>query len=629
MSEPDRAPVRRSSAPACSARRSGWPLRRAGLEVWLCRRSTTSTSAPPPASAPACPTPAEGAAAAGRRRRAARPPRRAASSQALDATDASRHRRRQREGAAAGRGRATWSRGRRWRATSAATRWPAASGPVRWPRRPRSSTAGRGRSRRTTHADPAAVGPGRGAGRGSAAPTPVRLSPVEHDRAVARTSHLPHLLAVLVAGQLADAPPEHLALSGQGVRDVTRIAAGDPGAVAARSSGATPRRGHSSSCATSATTLDALLARARRRATGPRSASCWTGASAGTAAIPGKHGGPARPTASGLRRGARPPRRAGPAVRRRGRDRGQHRGRPHRPRPGSPGRPGRAGGRRDRGRAPARVARSPGLGRPTGRACRCWAVTPVEQQDSAVGSTVVVAIDGPSGSGKSSTSRGVADRLGLRYLDTGAMFRAMTWWMLEHGVDVARPGRRRRPRRRAAPRVRHRPARPRRSPSTASTSPARIRSPEVTDHVSAGQRRARGAPAAARAAARDHRGGPTAASSSRAATSARSCGRRPPVKVYLTADPSARAARRAAEEGGRRRRGRPRPTCCAATRSTPAAPSRPLRWPTARCTSTRRRTRSTRSIDQVVALVRVEAVADGPARRRAAVERDRCRPPTR
>jgi cytidylate kinase len=45
-------------------------------------------------------------------------------------------------------------------------------------------------------------------------------------------------------------------------------------------------------------------------------------------------------------------------------------------------------------------------------------------------------MDGPSGSGKSSTARGVATRLGLRYLDTGAMFRAMTWWMLEHGVDT-------------------------------------------------------------------------------------------------------------------------------------------------------------------------------------------------
>jgi cytidylate kinase len=49
---------------------------------------------------------------------------------------------------------------------------------------------------------------------------------------------------------------------------------------------------------------------------------------------------------------------------------------------------------------------------------------------------LVVAVDGTSGSGKSSTSRGVASALGLRYLDTGAMFRAMTWWMLRHGVDV-------------------------------------------------------------------------------------------------------------------------------------------------------------------------------------------------
>ncbi len=53
--------------------------------------------------------------------------------------------------------------------------------------------------------------------------------------------------------------------------------------------------------------------------------------------------------------------------------------------------------------------------------------------------TVVVAVDGTSGSGKSSTCRGVASRLGLRYLDTGAQFRAVTWWMLRHGVDVHDP----------------------------------------------------------------------------------------------------------------------------------------------------------------------------------------------
>jgi cytidylate kinase len=53
--------------------------------------------------------------------------------------------------------------------------------------------------------------------------------------------------------------------------------------------------------------------------------------------------------------------------------------------------------------------------------------------------SIVVAVDGTSGSGKSSTCRGVARRLGLRYLDTGAQFRAMTWWLLRHGVDVHDP----------------------------------------------------------------------------------------------------------------------------------------------------------------------------------------------
>ncbi len=50
--------------------------------------------------------------------------------------------------------------------------------------------------------------------------------------------------------------------------------------------------------------------------------------------------------------------------------------------------------------------------------------------------STVIAVDGPSGSGKSSVSRGVAQRLGLRYLDTGAMYRAMTVWMLDHQISV-------------------------------------------------------------------------------------------------------------------------------------------------------------------------------------------------
>jgi cytidylate kinase len=49
---------------------------------------------------------------------------------------------------------------------------------------------------------------------------------------------------------------------------------------------------------------------------------------------------------------------------------------------------------------------------------------------------LIIAVDGPAGSGKSSAARGVARSLGLRYLDTGAMYRALTWWMLHHGVPV-------------------------------------------------------------------------------------------------------------------------------------------------------------------------------------------------
>lgn len=49
----------------------------------------------------------------------------------------------------------------------------------------------------------------------------------------------------------------------------------------------------------------------------------------------------------------------------------------------------------------------------------------------------MIAIDGPSGSGKSSTSRGVAAKLGLAYLDTGAMYRAATWLVLNSDVDAS------------------------------------------------------------------------------------------------------------------------------------------------------------------------------------------------
>ena len=50
------------------------------------------------------------------------------------------------------------------------------------------------------------------------------------------------------------------------------------------------------------------------------------------------------------------------------------------------------------------------------------------------GSSTVVAIDGPAGAGKSTVGRALADRLGLDYLDTGAMYRAMTFAVQQRGV---------------------------------------------------------------------------------------------------------------------------------------------------------------------------------------------------
>ena len=124
---------------------------------------------------------------------------------------------------------------------------------------------------------------------------PVVMTPVEHDQAVARISHLPHLLAVLVAGRLAGAPASHLALSGQGVRDVTRVAGGDPALW-------------QQIVTLNADALHGLLAEVReeldvlQRAVtdGDRTVlgALLDRGVAGTQAIPGKHGGPSTVTRS-------------------------------------------------------------------------------------------------------------------------------------------------------------------------------------------------------------------------------------------------------------------------------------------------------------------------------------------
>ena len=163
----------------------------------------------------------------------------------------------------------------------------------------------------------------------------------------------------------------------------------------------------------------------------------------------------------------------------------------------------------------------------------------------------MIAVDGPSGSGKSSTSRGVAARLGMRYLDTGAMYRAMTWWVLSRGIDptdgatvAARADE-------AEVRSGTDPQAPTIVVDGEEVSVA-IRSERVNAAVSpvaaVPQVRAR-LVALQRDAIRD-----AVASGAGIVVEGRDIGSvvapDADVKVYLSADPAARAARRAAEEGG-------------------------------------------------------------------------------
>jgi cytidylate kinase len=158
---------------------------------------------------------------------------------------------------------------------------------------------------------------------------------------------------------------------------------------------------------------------------------------------------------------------------------------------------------------------------------------------------VVVAIDGPSGSGKSSTSRGVATRLGLRYLDTGALYRAMTWWMLRH--DVPTDDARAVAARCAEPAIETGtdPAHPTITVDGADVSAA-IRTPEVTAAVSP-------VSAVPQVRARLLELQHEAIDGGGIVVEGRDIGSvvapDADVKVYLTADAAARAARRAAEEG--------------------------------------------------------------------------------
>ncbi|MFC2459139.1 prephenate dehydrogenase [Peptidiphaga sp.] len=256
---------------------------------------------------------------------------------------------------------------------------------------------------------------------------PVVMDAAAHDTAAAVVSHMPQLIASLVAGELRSAPAQALELAGQGLRDVTRIAHSDSRLWAAIIAGNAPAV--AASLRGVAKNLDALIAALDGGEEDPFAPGVLAGVSSairrgndGVARIPGKHGGAPR-------------RYAGVFVLV----------------PDEPGRLGRL--LTEVGQIGVNIEDlqlEHSLNQKVGRAMisvlpgqatrlavalerRGWQAI-VEGKEHEVGT--VIAVDGPSGSGKSTVSRAVARRLGLGYLDTGAMYRALAWWCAHEGVDL-------------------------------------------------------------------------------------------------------------------------------------------------------------------------------------------------
>ena len=447
------------------------------------------------------------------------------------------------------------------------------------------------------------------------------MDPAEHDAAVAVVSHVP---------QLAASPRRRPAAR---PRPSRRSPCRDRGcATSPGSRRATPSCGPRSSPATpppSARCSPHLRDRPRRGHRRPRRAAptatasaparCSRGSSpqgnAGHARIPGKHG--AAPTAYSDRRGARPrrARRARPAAS---------------PTSATPASTSRtctsstgSGSRSGWPRSPSarRVAERLGERARATAAGACTAeARPPDRLAAHEQQHLVVAIDGPSGSGKSSVSRAVAAGLGVGYLDTGAMYRALTWWCLEEGVDLDRP-RGRRPGRRATSRWRWAP-----TPTHPSVRVERHATIERRHPHDARQRRSsrRSRPTSTvrpmlQQLQRDlidrvaeQTGGVVAEGRDITTVVAPDAD----VRVLLTASEEARLRRRSTElhgaRRGQRRRGHPRPDRPARRATTRPSRSSP-RPPRASSSSTPPTSTSTRSVEAVL--------ERGPRERRAGLKR--------
>src|SRR5690625_864197 len=125
--------------------------------------------------------------------------------------------------------------------------------------------------------------------------TPLVMPADEHDRAVALISHVPQVVSSIMAAQLAGAPDHALGLAGQGLRDVTRIAAGDPGLwtqILAGNAGAVAEvlKGVSRDLEPVISALERLGENWDDPAGLQAVAGAITAGNVGQASIPGKHG---------------------------------------------------------------------------------------------------------------------------------------------------------------------------------------------------------------------------------------------------------------------------------------------------------------------------------------------------
>lgn len=250
----------------------------------------------------------------------------------------------------------------------------------------------------------------------------VRMSADEHDHAVAVVSHVPQVLSSLVASSLVNEEPAALGIAGQGLRDVTRIAESDPllwtSIISANSREiARTLRGINARLGSLIATLDTDEPRLNLVS------SLIADGNTGARRIPGKHGGAPMIYEE-----------VTVLV------------------PDEPGELGRLftevgeigvniedftlehSANQPVGRGLISVIPTSARTLEEGLRQRGWNVVSTHGRKPAM--PVLIAIDGPSGSGKSTVARTVAQNLGLAYLDTGAMYRAATWWALHEGIDL-------------------------------------------------------------------------------------------------------------------------------------------------------------------------------------------------